>query len=124
MKIKQSIVKMCAKKFPSGSIHGHYTSETCPYCPLPKISKAVQDDFVWDLPPRYRHDSCPNCQYLGRLNDYDLYYCEGILTKTVLARFSHEPSEYMSGWGSIQAPLLVAEALAYRKNLVSKDKIG
>jgi hypothetical protein len=114
-------MKICTKKFSSGTRHGRYDSETCPFCLKPK---AVQDDFVWNLPPRYKHDTCSNCQYLGRFNDYDLYYCEGITTKTVLARFSHEPSGYLSGWGSRIDALLVAEALAYRKNLVSKDKIG
>jgi hypothetical protein len=117
-------MKSCAKKFPSGTIHGRYDSKVCPSCSIPEKSTAVQDDFVWDLPARYKHDACPNCRYLGRFNDYDLYYCEGIMTKTVLARFSHEPSGYSSGWGSSLAPLLVAEALAYRQNLVSKDKIG
>lgn len=72
---------------------------------------------------RFSHpDRC--CTYLGRFNEYDLYYCEGPFTKTVLARYSNEPSEYLSGWGSRLAPLMIAENLAYRRNLVSKGRIG
>lgn len=76
------------------------------------------------LTARYKHDACSNCKYLGRFKEYDLYYCQSIFTKTVLARYSSEPSEYLSGWGSYMLPLVVAEALAYRKNLVSEGKIG
>lgn len=76
------------------------------------------------LKARYKHDACSNCKYLGRFKEYDLYYCQSIFTKTVLARYSSEPSEYLSGWGSYMLPLVVAEALAYRKNLVGEGKIG
>jgi hypothetical protein len=84
------------------------------------------NSFVLELHlgPRYKHDGCSSCQYLGRFKDYDLYYCEGITTKTVLARYSSEPSEYLSGWGLYMVPLMIAEAMAYRKNFVGKDKIG
>ena len=53
-----------------------------------------------NLKSRYQHNACSNCVYLGRFEEYDLYYCEGTFTKTVLARFSDEASHYLSGWGS------------------------
>jgi hypothetical protein len=93
---------------------------------MPDITDAYKhsDSFVFDRSARHKHDSCPNCHYLGQYADYDLYYCESFFTKTVIARYSSEPSKYLSGWGSSMVPLMVAEALAYRKNLVSKEKIG
>lgn len=56
--------------------------------------------------PEYEHD-CDNCIFLGNLalppidalaKNYDLYVCEmdGIL-QTIVARYSDNPSDYISG---------------------------
>lgn len=105
----------------SNHIH-HYRNSSFQIDKNPVID-LQKKDFIYDEPARYIHrDRC--CVYLGRFNEYDLYYCEGILTKTVLARYSSDPSEYLSGWGSRMAPLAVAEALAYRKELVTPGRVG
>jgi hypothetical protein len=44
--------------------------------------------------PLYRHD-CDACQFLGRWNNQDLYYCDG--EPTVIARRSDDGPDYTSG---------------------------
>jgi hypothetical protein len=57
--------------------------------------------------PQYKHD-CETCVFLGRFTDnstytggvdreYDLYYHQGTIETTVVARFSDEGSDYSSG---------------------------
>lgn len=47
--------------------------------------------------PRYTHD-CLHCQYLGRFDATDLYFCDqGGGSPTVIARHSSEGSDYKSG---------------------------
>ena len=51
-----------------------------------------------ELTPIYKHD-CENCKFLGTLNNTDLYVC-AIQNKidTVIARYSSEPGDYISGF--------------------------
>jgi hypothetical protein len=47
--------------------------------------------------PRYKHD-CKNCTFLGEWRERDLYHClQGGNYPTVVARFSDEPEDYISG---------------------------
>jgi hypothetical protein len=48
--------------------------------------------------PRYTHD-CDTCVFLGRMDSEDLYYHAGenVLQRTVVARSSSKPSDYISG---------------------------
>ena len=50
------------------------------------------------LPPtRYKHD-CDRCIYLGRWDEYDLYFCaDDLLGPTVVARYSSHGPDYASG---------------------------
>ena len=73
-----------------------------------------QEHVRTDAEPLYEHD-CKSCIFLGALIDYDLYYCGKQGDITVIARYSDEPSEYLSGWGTMMSPLLIAEALYWRK---------
>ena len=45
---------------------------------------------------RYKHD-CDNCVYLGEYKNADLYFCNQISVKTVVARFSDYGPDYISG---------------------------
>ena len=47
------------------------------------------------MAPRYQHDDCDACVYLGQFNEYDLYYCPG--EPTVIARASSNGPDYFSG---------------------------
>lgn len=60
--------------------------------------------------PRWHHDGCPNCTFLGTMNDWDLYHCtqDGTIP-TVIARYSHEGEAYKSGLPALDDPEL-AEA--------------
>jgi hypothetical protein len=70
--------------------------------------------------PRHRHD-CQQCIFLGIVDHFDLYWCsQGGSMPTVIARASDEPSDYLSGWGSSMAVLMVAETLSRRSEAVMK----
>ena len=46
---------------------------------------------------RYKHD-CDRCIYLGRWEEYDLYFCAyDLLGPTVIARFGSDGPDYASG---------------------------
>jgi predicted 2-oxoglutarate/Fe(II)-dependent dioxygenase YbiX len=49
---------------------------------------------------RYKHD-CYDCVFLGQHQDADLYVCikdeDGVTMDTVIARFSSDPPDYLSG---------------------------
>ena len=47
------------------------------------------------LKPQYAHD-CENCEFLGQHTGHDLYYCGTADHGSVIARYSSEPSEYIS----------------------------
>jgi hypothetical protein len=47
--------------------------------------------------PRYEH-TCSNCHFLGQMGKYDLYVCPlGKVADTLVARFSSDGPDYMSG---------------------------
>mgnify|MGYP000101909513 CR=1 FL=1 len=49
--------------------------------------------------PQFEHD-CSHCTFLGRFDDgrpCDLYWCQGLIETTVIARYSDEGSDYTSG---------------------------
>lgn len=49
------------------------------------------------MEPIFEHD-CDSCKYMGTHMDHDMYFCpQGGLYPTVVARFGHEPDEYLSG---------------------------
>lgn len=47
--------------------------------------------------PRFTHDGCPRCVFLGNWEDHDLYFCPQNGMPTVLARYGDEGSHYLSG---------------------------
>lgn len=66
--------------------------------------------------PRFKHD-CNECVFLGSYRqeiggDYDLYYCSKLFP-TVIARFGHEGSDYISGMALAKADVIpsLTEAL-------------
>lgn len=64
--------------------------------------------------PRYEHD-CEQCVYLGQEDDFDLYYCNKISIPTVIARYSPNGPDYLSGMpypNQKQGPLVAARKLA------------
>lgn len=47
--------------------------------------------------PLYEHD-CTNCKFLGTFNNTDLYVCASQKKiDTIIARYSSEPGDYVSG---------------------------
>ena len=63
--------------------------------------------------PRYIHD-CSQAYYLGRFQEFDLYYCDHLGSKflrTVVARFGNSPEEYLSGMLNAQYEESLREAL-------------
>lgn len=44
-----------------------------------------------NYPPRYEH-KCPDCQYKGRWDKYDIYVCN----RSILMRDGDTPPEYLS----------------------------
>ena len=62
---------------------------------------------------RYKHD-CDKCVYLGEYGDADLYFCNQSGIKTVIARYSDEPSDYISGmeFTSVNKDLMEAKKRA------------
>jgi hypothetical protein len=49
------------------------------------------------IAPRYKHDDCTACHYLGQFDKYDLYFCGGEMGTTVIARWSDYGPDYSSG---------------------------
>ena len=47
-------------------------------------------------PPLYEHD-CDDCVFLGSFQNADLYYHEGRIETTVIARYSSDGPDYSSG---------------------------
>lgn len=72
---------------------------------------------------RFQHD-CQLCTFLGTYKEYDLYFCDKGHS-TVIARKSHEPSDYLSGMvfavrNEIE-PLRVALTRAIEKGLCDEN---
>lgn len=66
-----------------------------------------------NLDPQYTHD-CPDAHYLGRFQEFDLYYCdhwESKIRRTVVARYGNKPEEYISGIFNAQYEESLREAL-------------
>lgn len=47
------------------------------------------------IEPKFTHD-CTNCIFLTHLLDCDLYYCQHINSRDLIARFGNDWSEYSS----------------------------
>ena len=62
--------------------------------------------------PRYEHDDCNGCQFLGRCNGKDLWYHQSDVTLlcSVIARSSSEPSDYISGLAFVGTDADLTEA--------------
>ncbi len=73
-------------------------------------------------PARFVHD-CDVCKYLGRHEEYDLYFCK--TEPTVIARFSGEGSKYMSGMAFAtiggSKPLYEAKQRAIKWGLINEN---
>lgn len=76
-----------------------------------------------DAPSLFKHDACPDCVYLGPYGDredqpeYDLWFCPQQGIRTVIARWSDNGEDYMSGWGSSMPPLVEAQRRAAERRL-------
>ena len=73
-------------------------------------------------PARFTHD-CDVCKYLGRYEEYDLYFCKD--EPTVVARFSSVGADYASGMafatiGGLE-PLHEARQRAIKQGLLNKN---
>ena len=72
------------------------------------------------MEPRYTHD-CEGCTFLGISGNADLYFCEqGGTLKTIIARFSDNSSDYISGLAFAKNSPELAEAkrLATQRGLL------
>jgi hypothetical protein len=58
--------------------------------------------------PLFEHD-CDTCIFLGIYNNHDLYYHPGILS-TIIARFSSDGPDYISGIVFARHNEILAEA--------------
>lgn len=68
--------------------------------------------------PRYKHD-CKRCVFLGRHERYDLYFCDqGGGLPTVIARYSSDGPDYISGLHNTVAPLKEAYVRAVATGLI------
>ena len=59
--------------------------------------------------PKYKHD-CDHCTFLGHYNRADLYWCGGKYP-TIIARYSSDGPDYVSGFPSASVNHELAEAL-------------
>lgn len=66
---------------------------------------------------RYQHD-CEECTFLGQYNEYDLYHCNQRGRPTVIARYSDDGPDYMSGMEAPWTPLETARELARERGLI------
>jgi len=61
----------------------------------PELDTLIRSLYLY--PPKYKHD-CRVCVFLGRYKEFDLYYCtQGGKADTILARYSDEGPDYLSG---------------------------
>lgn len=71
---------------------------------------------------RFTHD-CDVCEYLGRHEEYDLYFCKE--APTVVARFSSAGADYTSGMAFAtpggSKPLYEAKKLAIKQGLFNDN---
>lgn len=71
-----------------------------------------------DTTARYEHD-CDECDFLGRFEGDDLYFCDIEYNPTVISRHSSRPDDYISGMDFVEKiPVLaIAHTLAVRRGL-------
>lgn len=74
-----------------------YRSQTFEYEVIRLVGKAKAEEEVQKvLDPQYDHD-CDHCEFLGRKDSYDLYYCRSkVFGGSVIARYGSGGSEYAS----------------------------
>ena len=65
---------------------------------------------------RYGHD-CNECTFLGQFNEYDLYFCPQGTRPTVIARWSSNGPDYISGMALVIISPVLAEAYNRAKDL-------
>lgn len=54
--------------------------------------------------PRFKHDGCKDCRFVGQIGEYDLWFCNGVIDDVVMLRYSDEGSEYLSmAWDLVEA---------------------
>lgn len=72
--------------------------------------------------PRYEHDDCENCTFLGIHEKHDLYFCSAM--PTVIARYG-EHGDYISGLPFIKHyPVLALAAVrAIGLDLLSTEQV-
>ena len=70
--------------------------------------------------PRYRHDGCEKCVFLGTEGPHDLYFCPQNHMPTVVARHGNEAWAYISGeaWAVHIPALRVALERAKARGLI------
>jgi hypothetical protein len=83
-----------------------------------------------DEKPRFAHD-CERCTFLGRFDEYDLYFCGSTVSvtgTTVIARWGNDGPEYSSGLELAQAgkcpELIEAMSRAQDRGLLPKPRVG
>lgn len=89
--------------------------------------KESPDVLRLDNGPLYTHD-CDKCVFLGSYDEKDMYYCPQEGLDTVIARFSDEGSDYISGLPiavyemayHVSPPLRVAYLIALDLGLIKK----
>jgi hypothetical protein len=73
--------------------------------------------------PLYKHD-CNTCQFLGRFEEFDLYFCESSFP-TVIARYGKE-EKYKSGMcfatPDIDQSLYAAKLVAIEKGIYNESE--
>lgn len=68
-----------------------------------EIEKEVIGIFLQDvsMKPMFVHD-CDNCQFLGNMKvsgkNYDMFVCITPHSRNIIARYSDEPGDYLSGF--------------------------
>ena len=80
--------------------------------------------------PIYEHEDCTACMFLGQFTiyangrneytTYDLYYHDGDLEETVIARYGNDGPDYSSGLDSKTIPLRAAQDRAKRFGLIEQ----
>ncbi len=73
------------------------------------------------MKPLFEHD-CTCCTYLGTENDHDLYHCgQSGFGQTVIARYSSDGPDYMSGLVFSRTGILrIAAEKAIEKGILSR----
>lgn len=55
-----------------------------------------------EFEPRFEHD-CDKCIFLGHYNEHDLYFCPQGGSPTVIARWSSDGPDYISGLALVKS---------------------